>query len=91
VGTRKLYVLILKNNNMEFKSHAFKVLSNSHSMEIMINETFEEVSYRYSDDPSEVSTTSITYDQDGDPFFLEYRGPYDPNVHYLSEFMKTTI
>ena len=77
---------------MEFKSHAYKVLSNSHSMEIMINETFEEVSYRYSDDdPSEVITTSITYDQDGDPFFLEYRGPYDPNVHYLSDFMKTTM
>jgi hypothetical protein len=91
VGTRKLYVLILKNKNMEFKSHAFKVLSNSHAMEIMINETFEEVSYRYSDDPSEVSTTSINYDQDGDPFFLEYRGPYDPNVHYLSDFMKTTM
>ena len=76
---------------MEFKSHAFKVLSNSHAMEIMINETFEDVSYRYSDDPSEVSTTSITYDQDGDPFFLEYRGSYDPNVHYLSDFMKTTM
>ena len=77
---------------MEFKSHAYKVLSNSHAMEIMINETFEEVSYRYSDDPSEVVTTSIlTCDQDGDPFFLEYRGPYDPNVHYLSDFMKTTM
>jgi hypothetical protein len=62
-------------------------------MEIMINETFEEVSYRYSDDDSsEVITTSIlTCDQDGDPFFLEYRGPYDPTVHYLSDFMKTTM
>jgi hypothetical protein len=76
---------------MEFKSHAYKVLSNSHAMEIMIDNSGEEVSYRYSDDPSEVSTTSISYDQDGDPFFLEYRGPYDPNVHYLSDFMKTTM
>ena len=78
---------------MEFKSHAYKVLSNSYAMEIMINETFEEVSYRYSDDDhSEVITTSIlTCDQDGDPFFLEYRGPYDPTVHYLSDFMKTTM
>ena len=75
---------------MEFKPQAFKVLSNSHAMEIMIDNSGEEVSYRYSDDdPSEVSTTSINHDQDGDPFFLEYcRGPYDPNVHYLSDFMK---
>jgi hypothetical protein len=76
---------------MEFKSHAYKVLSNSHAMEIMINETSEEVTYRYSDDPSEVFTTHIGYDMDGDPFFLEYRGSYDPTVYYLSDFMKTTM
>jgi hypothetical protein len=61
-------------------------------MEIMINETFEEVSYRYSDeDPSEVSTAEISYDQEGDPYFLERRGSYDPTTHYLSEFMRITM
>jgi hypothetical protein len=75
---------------MEFKSQAFKTLSNSHGMEIMINETFEEVSYRYSDD-SQMYTTSISYDMEGDPYFTEYRGPYEPTVHYISEFMRISM
>jgi hypothetical protein len=75
---------------MEFKSHAYKVLSNSHAMEIMINETSEEVTYRYSGD-SEVYTTCMGYDMEGDAYFTEYRGPYDPAVHYLSDFMKVNM
>lgn len=73
-----------------FKPQAYKTLSNSHGMEIMINDTGEEVSYRYTDEGSnaEVSTTEVQYDQDGDTFFLEYKGCYDPNVHYLNEFMR---
>ena len=75
---------------MEFKSQAFKTLSNSHSMEIMINETFEEVTYKYSGD-SEMYTTSISYDMQGDPYFTEYRGPYEPAIHYISEFMRISM
>lgn len=71
-----------------FTPHAFKTLSNSHGMEIMINETFEEVSYRYTDE-EQVFTTSVSFDQEGDPYFTEFRGPYEPIVHYISEFMKT--
>jgi hypothetical protein len=72
---------------MEFKSQAYKVLSNSHAMEIMINETFEEVTYRYSGD-SEMYTTSIDYDMEGEAYFTEYRGPYEPAIQYLNEFMR---
>lgn len=75
---------------MEFTSQAFKTLSNSHSMEIMINETFEEVTYKYSGD-SEMYTTSISYDMEGDAYFTEYRGPYEPAVHYLNEFMRISM
>ena len=75
---------------MEFKSQAFKTLSNSHGMEIMINETFEEVSYRYSGE-SEMYTTSVSYDMEGDAYFTEYRGPYEPAVHYLNEFMRISM
>ena len=81
-----------KNKLMEFKSHAFKVLSNSHAMEIMINETFEEVTYKYSNDPdSEAVTTSISYDQEGDPYFMEHPESHDPSVHYISDFMRMTM
>jgi len=75
---------------MEFISQAYKTLSNSYSMEIMINQTFEEVTYKYSGD-SEMYTTSISYDMEGDAYFTEYRGPYEPAVHYLNEFMKISI
>lgn len=70
-----------------FEPQAFKTCTNSYGMEIMINETFEEVSYKYTDE-DQVSTTSISYDMDGDPYFHEYRGPYEPTVHYISEFLK---
>ena len=70
-----------------FIPQAYKTFSNSHSMEIAINETSEEVTYRYSDD-SEVYTTFIGYDMEGDAYFTEYRGPYQPAVHYLNEFMR---
>lgn len=70
-----------------FEPHAFKTISNFHGMEIMLNETFEEVSYRYTDE-EEVSTSPISYDMDGDPYFHEYRGPHEPTVHYISEFLK---
>lgn len=75
---------------MEFISQAYKTLSNSYSMEIMINQTFEEVTYKYSGD-SEMYTTSISYDMEGDAYFTEYRGPYEPAVHYLNEFMRISI
>jgi len=61
---------------MEFILQAFKTLSNSYSMEIMINETFEEVTYKYSGD-SEMYTTSISYDMEGDPYFTEIGREHD--------------
>lgn len=75
---------------MQFKSQAYKTLSNSYGMEIMINETFEEVTYRYNDD-SDAHTTSISYDMEGEAYFTEYRGPYEPAVHYLNEFMRISM
>jgi hypothetical protein len=73
-----------------FKPHAYKTLSNSHGMEIMINDTTEEVSYRYIDDlPGDLVTTSeIQYDQEGDPYFREYHLDNSSTVHYLNEFLK---
>jgi len=75
---------------MEFKAHGFKTICNSLGMEVMINETYEEVTYRYSGE-SDISTTSISYDMEGDAYFTEYRGPYDPAVHYLNEFMRISM
>jgi hypothetical protein len=75
---------------MEFTTQAYKTLSNSHAMEIMINEIFEEITYRYSGD-SEMYTASLSYDMEGDAYFTEYRGPYDPVVHYLNEFMRISM
>jgi hypothetical protein len=59
-------------------------------MEIMINETYEEVTYRYTDEGenAEICTAEIQCDQEGDAYFKEYRGPYNPSVHYLNEFMR---
>ena len=73
-----------------FEPQAYKTLSNSHGIEIMINNTGEEVSYRYSDEgeSAEVYASEIQYDQEGEAYFKEYRGPYKPNVQYLNEFMK---
>jgi hypothetical protein len=75
---------------MEFKVHGFKTICNSLGMEVMINETLEEVTYRYSGE-SDISTTSISYDMEGDAYFTEYRGPYEPAVHYLNEFMRISM
>jgi len=78
---------------MQFKPQAYKTLSNSHGMEIMINETSEQVSYRYSDDlPGDlIATTQIDYDQDGDPYFTEYHLDNSTTIHYLSEFIRMKI
>ena len=73
-----------------FEPQAYKTLSNSHGMEIMINNSGEEVSYRYVNDlPGELVTTSeIIYDQEGDPYFRELHLNNSSTVHYLNEFMK---
>jgi hypothetical protein len=59
-------------------------------MEIMINNSGEEVSYRYVNDlPGELVTTSeILYDQEGDSYFREWHLNNSSTVHYLNEFMK---
>lgn len=66
-----------------FDPQAYKTLSNSHGMEIMVDETCEEVHYRYTND-KEVYTEQIQFDQDGDPYFMIN---FD-TVHYLNEFIK---
>ena len=70
-----------------FKPHAYKSISNFHGMEIMINDTNEEVSYRYTDEgpDAEVYCEPIQYDQDGDAYFMitEHK-----QVHYLNGFIK---
>lgn len=73
-----------------FKSHAYKSISNFHGMEIMLNDTGEAVSYRYTDDlPGDlITTTEIQYDQDGDPYFREYHLDNSSTIHYLNGFLK---
>lgn len=71
----------------QFKPHGYKTISNDRGIEIMINETSEQVSYKYTDE-DEVQVSSVSYDQEGDPYFMEYRGPYNPRTYYLNEFMK---
>jgi hypothetical protein len=74
-----------------FEPQAYKTLSNSHGMEIMINNSGEEVSYRYSNEEpnAEVYTVEIQFDQDGDPYFMEYMGDRHSRVaRYLSDFLK---
>lgn len=79
--------------NTDFKTHGYKTLSNSYGLEIMINETNEEVFYRYSNEGSdaEVYASLISYDQEGDPYFYEYRRPHESSVHYLNEFIKVNF
>lgn len=67
-----------------FKPHGYKTLTNSEGMEIMIDQSTEEVSYRFSNDNT-VYDSFIRYDQDGDPYFME---KYRDVVHYLNEFIK---
>ena len=74
-----------------FEPQAYKTLSNSHGMEIMINNSGEEVSYRYSNEEpnAEVYTSEIQYDQEGDAYFMEYMGDRHSRVaRYLSDFLK---
>lgn len=73
-----------------FQPQAYKTISNSHGMEIMINDTTEEVSYRYTDNlPGDlVMTSEIHYDQDGDAYFREYHFDNSSTVHYIKEFLK---
>jgi hypothetical protein len=77
-----------------FEPQAYKTLSNSHGMEIMINNSGDEVSYKtytiYSEDGSntEVHTSEILYDQEGDSYFREWHLNNSSTVHYLNEFMK---
>jgi hypothetical protein len=73
-----------------FKPHGYKTLSNSHGIEIMVNDSGEEVSYRYSDDlPGDlVTSTEILFDQEGDAYFRDYHLDNSSTVHYLNEFMK---
>lgn len=67
-----------------FRPHAYKTLSNSHGMEIMLNETAEEVYYRYTNDNTAYNSF-VNYDQDGDAYFMDMRSK---TVYYLSEFLK---
>lgn len=67
-----------------FQPQAYKTISNSHGMEIMLNETAEEVYYKYTND-NIAYNSFINYDQDGDPYFMDMRSK---TVYYLSEFLK---
>lgn len=74
-----------------FEPQAYMSISNSHGMEIMIDDSAEEVSYRYSNEEpnAEVYTSEIYYDQEGDPYFMEYMGDRHSRVaRYLSDFLK---
>lgn len=67
-----------------FQPQAYKTISNSHGMEIMINDTAEEVYYRYTNDNTAYNSF-INYDQDGDPYFMDMHSKV---VYYLNEFLK---
>lgn len=69
---------------MEFKPHGYLTLSNSLALLIQINDTAEEVYYRYSDEDGVATTSEIGYDQEGEPWFRVENG----TLYYLSEFMK---
>lgn len=70
-----------------FKPQGYKTISNSYGMEIMIDDTYEEVNYRYSGE-EEIHSASITCDQEGDAYFTELFENGKAKVHYLNEFMK---
>ena len=69
---------------MEFKPHGYLTLSNSLALLIQINDSAEEVYYRYSDEDGVATTSEIGYDQEGEPWFRVENG----TLYYLSEFMK---
>ena len=68
----------------QFKPQGVLTLSNSHALLIQINDTAEEVYYRYSDEEDTHSTSEIGYDQEGEPWFKVENG----TLYYLSEFLK---
>lgn len=70
---------------MKFKPQAYKTLSNSHGIEIFINDTGEEIIYRFTD-ASSLYDSEIRFDQDGDAYFMDISN----TVHYLNEFLKIT-
>jgi hypothetical protein len=69
---------------MEFKPYGYLTLSNSHALLIQINDTTEEVYYRYSNEDGIATTSEIGCDEEGEPWFRVENG----NQYYLSEFMK---
>lgn len=73
-----------------FKPQGFKTVSNSYGIEIMINDTYEEISYRYSNEGENgiVHQSEIFCDQDGDAYFREDINAVQSRVHYLNEFIK---
>jgi len=71
--------------NIEFKPHGYKTLSNSHGIEIWVDDGAEEVVYRFTDVNS-LYDSQIRFDQDGDAYFMDMSN----TVHYLNEFLKIT-
>ena len=67
-----------------FNPHAYKTLTNSGGIEIMIDHAAEEVYYRYTNDNT-VHNSFINYDQDGDHYFMDMSSKV---VYYLNEFIK---
>lgn len=73
-----------------FKPQGFKTINNSYGIEIMIDDVYEEISYRYSNEGESavVHQSEIICDQDGDPYFREVINAFQSRVHYLNEFIK---
>jgi hypothetical protein len=65
-----------------FKPQGYMTLSNSHGMEIMIDNTYEEVAYRYSGD-QKVHSSQIECDIEGEAFFS-----VNSTSYYLNQFIK---
>lgn len=87
---------------MKFKPQAYKTISNSHGMEIMVIdaddctiETELLVQYRYTDEgpDAKIHIAEVCQDYDDDLYFKEVKGPNDSqsSIHYLNEFLKITI
>jgi len=74
----------------QFKAEAYKTLSNSHGMEIMVDDMHEDVYYRYSDEgpDAQVFVSMLSYDMEGDAYFMEFRGAHEPKAYYLNEFLR---
>ena len=67
-----------------FKPQAYKTLTNSEGMEIMLSECSTEVYYRFTDDITAYDSF-VRYNENGDAYFMER---YTDSVHYLNEFIK---